>query len=1152
MEATSGDLTVGGTLDANGTAQSFFDITKYTSGGAISLTADNGNVNLGSGSMVTVAAQPGGGNAGSLTISAIHGNLTSAGTLSGAGGTGGTNGSFSLDIGSLPTLASLSTQLNSAGFTQSRSFRVRTGDVTVDGTTTSQTFDLSADQGSITVTGTIDASGATGGIIDLAASGSLTLSPGSTLTVAAQNFNDAGKGGAISLAAGSETNGSFDNSAVLDIQSGSTVNLSVAANTANSASLGDFTGTLHLRAPQTADGMDLQMNPINGTIVGASSIVVEGYKIFNATDGSIDNQEANVLANGNLFGGSASAISSRLLANNAGLTSIVHVEPGAEIINLNGDLTLASNWDLSTYRFGPNADPAVRGSGDPGILTLRASGNINFNFDASLSDGFDPTGGTNGLWDATLLSPGMRSWSYNIVAGADFASASVNTVQPEGSLGLNSGSVLIGLGSPELPVSVTSGTRTSVIPGYYQTIRTGTGDIDIDAALDVQLLNPIATIYTAGTQVAPIANFDLPNLTYGNTVLGSPQRPLYPAQYSLGGGNLNIFAQRDIANYVNNGAGLVADSSLEMPTNWLYRRGWIDPTTGQFGATRNGGPIASTSWWIDFSNFFEGVGALGGGNVTLTAGHNVSNVDAVAPTNAQMPKGVPDASQLLELGGGDVVVRAGNNIDGGVYYVERGTGTLAAGNSITTNPTRAALTQTELATFANLGQTPDPSTWLPTTLFLGKGSFDITAGGNLLLGPVANPFLLPQGINNSFFLKTYFSTYASTDAVTVSSLTGSVTIKDDSDSATGSLQAWYTNILLSFQNPGSFASQSEPWLRLAESSVDPFSAEFGLMPPTLRATAFGGDVDIVGTLALAPSPSGTVDIAAAGAVNAVQVNGSTSANTPLWGSAEINLADADPSRIPGITSPLSFSQSASAISWLLTSETVLQPIGNLFAESGSTEGTYAVIQTKQALHAPGLLHANDPEPVHIYSRSGDISGLTLFSGKFARVIAARDITDVALYIQNDNANDISVVSAGRDIIAYDPNSILRTMAQASGNALIPFTTGISVPASGSPTAGDIQISGPGTLEVLAGRNFDLGVGPNNPDGTAVGLTSIGNERNPYLPFDGATIIASAGVGGAQDLGTSVNFSNFIAQFLDPSTTALNLRVTSRIWEASWV
>ena len=50
-------------------------------------------------------------------------------------------------------------------------------------------------------------------------------------------------------------------------------------------------------------------------------------------------------------------------------------------------------------------------------------------------------------------------------------------------------------------------------------------------------------------------------------------------------------------------------------------------------------------------------------------------------------------------------------------------------------------------------------------MFLGKGSFDVTARGDLLLGPVANVFLLPEGINNSFWYKTYYSTYDPGDAV---------------------------------------------------------------------------------------------------------------------------------------------------------------------------------------------------------------------------------------------------------------------------------------------------------------------------------------------------------------------------------------------------
>src|SRR5262249_4769639 len=150
--------------------------------------------------------------------------------------------------------------------------------------------------------------------------------------------------------------------------------------------------------------------------------------------------------------------------------------------------------------------------------------------------------------------------------------------------------------------------------------------------------------------------------------------------------------------------------------------------SGQFGTSKFG-DVESTTWWVDFSNFFEGVGALGGGNVTLVAGHDISNVDAVAPTNARMSKGSPDAANLLELGGGDVSVQAGHDINGGVYYVERGTGTLSAGNEITTNSTRSP----SLTTISgHASDTFSSETWLPTTLFLGKGSFDVGAVSDVL------------------------------------------------------------------------------------------------------------------------------------------------------------------------------------------------------------------------------------------------------------------------------------------------------------------------------------------------------------------------------------------------------------------------------------
>ncbi len=57
--------------------------------------------------------------------------------------------------------------------------------------------------------------------------------------------------------------------------------------------------------------------------------------------------------------------------------------------------------------------------------------------------------------------------------------------------------------------------------------------------------------------------------------------------------------------------------------------------------------------------------------------------------------------------------------------------------------------------------------------------------------------------------------------------------------------------------------------------------------------------------------------------------------------------------------------------------------------------------------------------------------------------------------------------------------------------------------------------------------------PNNSDDTGLGLVSIGNGRNPYLPFDGANIIAAAGLGSAGGLENSnLDFDSFISQFVN--------------------
>lgn len=1119
MNATTGNLTVSGNLNVSGTKQVFYDLTKYTDGGSVTLGAANGNVIVTGG--IDVGAHAAAGIAGSLTVNAAKGTLTLNGVLRGKGGA-----SFALDVGTLATTSALNNILNAAEFTNARSFRVRTGDVTINGTSTAHTFILSADAGKIDVTGTINASGATGGTIQLMAAQGVTLKSGATLNASGAAYDNAGKGGEVSL----ETQG--QSGGFVSIETGSTINLRVTA----AAQLGQFSGTLHLRAPQNAGATDLFVKPVNGSILGASSITAEGFKIYDLSGSGVISStvQGQVLANGNAFGAHDTDIANALFTGaNASLKNIFSLQVGAEIINRTGSLTLgdanpgpgSAAWNLGAFRFGTKQAP--------GVLTLRATGDLVFN--EALSDGF-----VSGSYNAALLAnnsalgDNAESWSYRLVAGADLSAADYHQVIS------GTGSLLLGRNAGDANENSSNygvNAKTSVaVAGFYQVIRTGSGSIDIATGLDVELRNQFATIYTAGTAVTdPTLGgaFDLPILDYagGATNLGGVQQsPPYAVQYTSGGGNVTITAGNDIKHRTRDGNdNLVADSVRQLPNNWLYRRGYVDPT-GAFGVSKFG-DTESTTWWVDFSNFFEGVGALGGGNVSMKAGRDIANVDAVVPTNARMPKAGRSAADLIELGGGDLVVRSGRNLDAGVYYVERGKGTIVAGGSIFTNETRSP-------SLTNLNDTPAlaEETRLPTTLFVGKATFDVEARGDLLLGPVSNPFLLPAGYSNSFWYKTYFSTYSEDSGVEASSLSGNVTLRENTTLPTlgagGSmpiLLAWIQNELMYNPQSQSSAAYYHPWLRLTENSVTSFSTVAGILAGTLKVTAFSGSLNIAGNLTLSPSAKGTLDLVAAGAVNALQVNGlttsSTGVQTRTWAASRINVSDADPDSIPGVLTPFAFQTiSGLQVNQASTSgENFLAFIDPSLRESGSTIGSFGVLQTKQALHAQGLLHANDKEPLHIYAGGGDISGLAMFSPKAAKVISSQDIRDVALYIQNTSPDDVSVVSSGRDIILFDANSILRSLAGSAGNVLN---------IGESPLAGDIQISGPGTLEVLAGRHLDLGTGGNNSDGTGVGITSIGNGRNPSLPFDGANIIAAAGIGASYDLThSSLDFAAFITKFI---------------------
>ena len=1215
--ATSGSITVSGLVSVAGSSKTFFDQTRYTNGGDLVLNASDA-VQLLGGSQLSVAAASGGGDAGSLTIKSPGGALVTLGTWDGTAPSG-KKGSFSLDASSVASLDALATTLTTAGFTRKLDFRIRTGDITINNDIAADAFSLAADGGSITVNSKIDASGQTGGRIELIARNNLTLSPTGSLTVAAQRFSNAGKGGHIHLEAGSSVNGTPNTAALLDLQAGSNIHLSVSEFVAgdyltpgSSAFHGKFQGTLHLRAPR--DGNDVRIDRIDSTITGASAISVEPFRIYEPAGGTMNIALRTTINtdNNSYMDAGETAMLARLLPGGSSLGNVFVITPGVEILNRTGDLTLGlannsnagstnsealstADWDLSSFRYGSKSAP--------GILTLRAAGDVVFN--NTLSDGFTPIAqgtaanfadiGHSQLWLATpqsintLLPANLQSWGYRFAAGSDMTSTSHRRTASADTLA-GKGSILVGEFYSAVPNTATSGanaaigkdgqtadsirisSRTTDRGTRFEVVRTGTGDIDIAAAKDVQLRNPFATIYTSGvalpdpTRIFKAGDFSLPMVVresrhpeQGN--LGAVQQPYHPS-YTMAGGLVAISAGNDIGRFTQISGQTVADASRQLPTNWLYRRGQVDPASGLFseGGVGTGGlgsftdQSASTTWWTDFSNYFGGFGALGGGGVSLAAGRDLINADASVPTNARMAgldnnqRIAPSLDKFQQLGGGDLSVTAGRNIDGGSFLVDRGSALLLAGAEVTTNSAQSP-SRGNMGTSGQSSLVYDELVWQPVTLFGSESTFTVNARGDIVIGAATNPFLLPQGVNNKFWYKTQFNTVNPTAAVSVNSFGGAithrlaVTLPGDSLAIPILEAAYRQTSAISPQSAGYF----RPWLRLSELNTNMFRTAATVTLPSLKSNAFGGDINIVGPLNLFPSPQGGLELLASGTLNGLNPSGITtttvdgaSKEVTAWTATSLNLSDANPAALARSTTPYSIQASLGVRDALTLRDTTLNPFADFdaaFSETGAFTGEAAAIDIKSALHNPSPLHSGNPNPLRLYATGGDLTGVTLYSAKKVQTMAMRDVTDIAFYLQHTGSEDVSIVSAGRDIIPFNENSSRRATAGdvSLGNMIVDEAMDTAVDdANGTPVQtkalpGDIQIGGRGVLEVLAGRNVDLGTGPNLVDGRGKGITSIGRSRNPFLPFEGAELVVLAGVGGTSG-GPAIGLTKSILNF----------------------
>ncbi|QOT82184.1 filamentous hemagglutinin family protein (plasmid) [Cupriavidus basilensis] len=413
-----GDIRLGDTahIDLAGREVSFFDVRKYSWGGDLILSSAHGNIAQASGSVIDLSAKNNrGGSLSAAATDAAAGDVTLAGAILGAAsGTHDAGGTLvpypgaTIDVRAqaIGDFARLNQRLNGNGVLGGRSFQLkREGlNLVVGDEIKANSINVSVDGGSLTVNGRVDASGPQVGTIRLAARDGLTLTSNAVLDAHGTQLRvdsygqpiDAPNRAIVDLTAGKNPVTGLPG--WLRIASGATIDVRAADGVAR--------GTVSLNAPRLdgSDG-DIAVDAAGPVFIdGAKSVAVNGFRRYiDAPPGtpSADGRPVQVITQAYLDGIDADSRAFIGAAwSNAGLQgrlaglraygAAYHLRPGVEIASAmaNGSLVVDGDLDFSGYRYGPGADPFTRGSGEPGVLTLRAGGDLTIK--GSINDGFAP------------------------------------------------------------------------------------------------------------------------------------------------------------------------------------------------------------------------------------------------------------------------------------------------------------------------------------------------------------------------------------------------------------------------------------------------------------------------------------------------------------------------------------------------------------------------------------------------------------------------------------------------------------------------------------------------------------------------------------------------------------------------------------------
>ncbi|RIA45984.1 filamentous hemagglutinin-like outer membrane protein [Hephaestia caeni] len=554
-----------------------------------------------------------------------------------------------------------------------------------------------------------------------------------------------------------------------------------------------------------------------------------------------------------------------------------------------------------------------------------------------------------------------------------------------------------------------------------------------------------AAIYTAGVRVAPsdvrgriVGTDQIVSLTPDSTYLSpiADAVDFIPSPKGISG-NMPVLAH---------GGG---DVSLDAGRDVLGRRDEWTQLTGTVGQGYSGGELGATSTdafgtaglqstqpWrtgtigddteigLAYGYFRSGVGGLAGGDVSVTAGRDVSELTVVLGSTATTT--LSDAGKtMLTFGGGDLSLAVGRDILAGTADIAAGSAEIHAGRDI------AARGREPIA-----AETPQY-----LRVRLADAVVDISAGGSAILASVSALGLDQSQGSGGFYSPAAAFSLSTVETARIAQTAGLGDPKDF----------------------GQFPSARSEFGREIDFSQ--------ILPPSMALTSLAASVEL---------PQNSPQILYPSAVGQLRILSADSIKGLV-----IGMDDSDPGQVGG-----GFSSGQ-----------------RFFQLPGVTPMTTDVELRLQ--HNQRITHAGDAQPVRIHT-DGSIDRGAIFLPKQARITAGGDIVDLFFQGQNLAAGDTTRIRAEGDVMGTIGSDGSFSYVQSN----------------------NFILGGPGAFIVEAGGDIGPFVSSVRAGGadSAGGIRTIGNDYNPWLSDEGASVSVRFGIKGGADYAalreTYLNPENF--------------------------